>query len=88
MSQKEKSSINLIGLPPDVAAAQRRKTADQLNTVDRGVAGSKLVEAIPHFNKSDSEKIKLNIINNEVYKIIKILMCLFYCLFEAIYNSY
>jgi hypothetical protein len=57
MSQKEKSSINLIGLPPDVAAAQRRKTADQLNTVDRGVAGSKLVEAIPHFNKSDSEKI-------------------------------
>jgi len=56
MAQKEKRSISLTGLPPDVMAAQARKTADQLSALERGVSGGHQVEAIPHFNKAECEK--------------------------------
>ena len=57
MAQKEKPSISLFGLPPDILAAQARKTTDQLDALERGISGGHQVEAIPHFNKSESEKV-------------------------------
>ena len=57
MAQKEKPSISLFGLPPDILAAIARKTTDQLDALERGISGGHQVEAIPHFNKSESEKV-------------------------------
>jgi len=56
MTQRQKSSISLTGLPPDVMDSVRRKPADQLEALEKGISGGHQVEAIPHFNEAECEK--------------------------------
>ena len=54
---KPNPAINLSGLPPEVAAALKSRSAEQRDAFESGMACGNLVEAIPHFTEADCETI-------------------------------
>ena len=57
MWKKAKKSISTAGLSLDTLAAQSRKPQDQIDALEKGMSGGHQVEAIPHFNKAECEKV-------------------------------